>query len=389
MLLVVLALVVSPAYAARAQKQTISSPIGDDAPLIRFVNSILPDSTYFCIMGALDPTRKGPTETALLFQTMRIVCPDLSSLQQAVRTLKDCKEIKIKTLRHDIEKARSSDPTGYRGIIVRLVWHDQEKHIQLLTFQQLRWLLWAETALSVDPKAETKANRAYSKAVSDYLDAVDRGELPTTIPRASDFALAQRSDLYPPLTDDEIVFTDSVAEIITSFAHGITAFAPTESLLDEFKLLSSNQTFVESDPAMFQWQCREYFAAGQTLASIKTLSPENFQRLEPGEYAFAIGIDGALRFTKINESNTRWSKLPQAILFCNQEVLTSGSFVIEKNPIVRFSRVNIRSHTLLGNLTTQAEPRRLSDQRLTTLGHFFQALDRLGISYYGILISKF
>jgi hypothetical protein len=31
----------------------------------------------------------------------------------------------------------------------------------------------------------------------------------------------------------------------------------------------------------------------------------------------------------------------------------------------------------------------VSDQRLFTLGHFFQALDRLGIPYHSILISKF
>ena len=110
----------------------------------------------------------------------------------------------------------------------------------------------------------------------------------STIPRASDFGLAQRFDLYPPLIDDEIAFTDSIAEITTSFAHGITAFAATDSLLAEFKLLASNQTFIENDPAMFQWQCREFFFSGQTLVNIMTLSPENFQQLEPGEYAFAL-----------------------------------------------------------------------------------------------------
>jgi hypothetical protein len=383
--------IASPVCATpRTGGQLASTPIADDTSLTRFVTAILPDSTYFCIIGALNPTRDGTSETALLFRTVRIVCPDLTAMQKAVRFLKDCKEIKIKKLRHDIEKARSTDPAGYRGITVRFVWQDQEKTIQLLTFQQLRWLLWASTILPNDPKAETKANLSYAIAVSDYLDAIDRGESPTKIPRATDFGLPPRFDLYQPLADDEIAFTDTVAEITTSFVRGITAFAPTDSALAEFKLLATDETFAEADPSMFQWQCREFFSSGQVLPNIKTLSSEGFRQLVPGNYAFAVGADNTVRFTKITESNTRrWSQLPHALLFCNQEVLTSGNFVIEYDPIVRFSRVSIRSHTLLGNLATQAEPRQLSDQRLTTLGHFCQALDRLGISYHGILISKF
>jgi len=374
----------------RAGGQLASPPIGDDTSLTTFITGILPDSTYFCIAGALDPTRKGTSETALLFQTVRVVCPDLTAMQQAVRALKDCKEVKIKKLRHDIEKARSADPAGYRGITVRFVWQDQEKNIQLLTFQQLRWLPWAETVFAVDPTRETKAIRSYAIAVSDYLDAIDREGSLTKVPYATDFGLPQRFDLYQPLKDDEITFTDTASEITTSFAHGITAFAPTDSMLAEFKLWASNETFVESDPYMFQWQCREFFSSGRALFDIKTLSSENFRELKPGEYAFAVGIDGIVRFTKITESNTRrWSQLPHALLFCNQEVLTSGNFVIGHDTVVHVSRINIRSHTLLGNLATQTEPRQLSDQRLTTLGHFFQALDRLGISYHGILISKF
>ncbi|MCX6832188.1 MAG: hypothetical protein NT028_08670 [candidate division Zixibacteria bacterium] len=389
-LLAIVAILVEPVNASRPKQQPISSPIVDDTALTRFIIEILPDSTYFCITGALDPTRSGNSETALLFQTVRVVCPDLTAMQRAVRALKDCKEIKIKKLRHDIEKARSTDPAGYRGITVRFVWQDQEKTIQLLTFQQLRWLLWASTILPNDPKADTKANRSYAIAVSDYLDGIERGESPTKIPYAADFGLPQRFDLYQPLADDEIAFTDTVAEITTSFVRGITAFAPTDSALAEFKLLATNETFAETDSSMFQWQCREFFSSGQVLPNIKTLSSEGFRQLVPGNYAFAVGADNTVRFTKITESNTRrWSQLPHALLFCNQEVLTSGTFVIERDTIVHISKINIRSHTLLGNLATETEPRQLSDQRLTTLGRFFQALDRLGISYHGILISKF
>ena len=141
---------------------------------------------------------------------------------------------------------------------------------------------------------------------------------------------------------------------------------------------------------MFQWQCREFFASGQGLPDIKTLSSESFQQIEPGSYAFAVGTDSTIRFAKITEPDARrWSQFPHALLFCNQPVLTSGNFVIERDTAVHLSKVNIRSHILLGNLAAEAEPRQLSDRRLITLGHFFQALDQLGIPYHGILISKF
>jgi hypothetical protein len=389
--LTLIAVIFSPTHAASRTKNKPSPPVAlVDTALMRFIIEILPDSTYFCITGALDPNRKGAPETVLLFQALRIVCPDLTAMQQAVRALKDCKEIKIKKLRHDLEKARSSDPAGYRGMTVRFEWQSQERNIQLLTFQQLRWLLWANMVLPNDPKADTKATRSYAIAVSDYLDAIDRGESPTEIPRVTEFGLPQRFDLYQPLADDEIVYTDAVAEIATSFAHGITAFAPTASELAKFKLLATGEMFIEADPGMFQWQCREFFSSGQGLSSIKTLSSEGFRQLEPGNYAFALGTDSTVRFAKILEPNARrWSQFPQALLFCNQPVLTSGNFVIERDTILHISEVNIRSHTLLGNLATETEPRQLSDQRLTTLGHFFQALDRLGIPYHGILISKF
>ena len=249
--LTVIAAIVLPTPAASAAKGEPSPPaVLVDSALTRFISEILPDSTYFCITGALDPTHPGTSETALLFQTLRIVCPDLTAMQQVVRALKDCKEIKIKKLRPDLEKARSSDPAGYRGMTVRFDWQDRQKNIQLLTFQQLRWLLWANTVLPSDPKADTKANRSYAIAVSNYLDAIDRGETPMKIPLATDFGLPQRLDLYQPLNDndDEIAFTDVVAEITTSFTRGITAFAPTDFALAEFKLLAYKRNIHRDRP---------------------------------------------------------------------------------------------------------------------------------------------
>ena len=186
-----------------AAARTGSLPTRNPAT-VQLLTALLPDSLGYRVSGALDPTYDGPEETAQLYQTPLVVCPDLLSMQKAARILKDCKEIKIKKLRHDLDKARSVDPAGYRGMIVRFNWQDQELIAQIVTFQQLRWSLWARRILPTNPKTEPKANRQYAIAVSDYLDAIDRGESPPSDPKASTFGLSEEFDLYPTLKSDSI-----------------------------------------------------------------------------------------------------------------------------------------------------------------------------------------
>ncbi len=383
--------VVSGADARTPSKNKLSATVPmTDSALTRFILEALPDNADFCVMGALHPTRRGTPETTLLFQTVRIICSDEQVIQTAVRALKDCKDIKIKKLRHDLDKARSSDPAGYRGMTIRFMWQDREWNVQILTFQQLRWLIWADAVLPEDPRAITKSVRSFAIAISDYLNLPGPQESSSEIPRAAGYGLSEQYDLYQPLSDDKIKSPDSVAEITTSFARGITAFVPTDSILREFRVLATNDTYVENNPAMFQWQCREFFSSGHTLQNIKTLSHGNIQEFEPGCHAFIVTADSSIRCAQIADQDVcRWSQLPHAVLSCGQPVLTAGIFSVKRDSSTYISSVNIRSHVLLGDLQAKSEPRQLSDRRLISLGHFFAALDQLGIPYRDILISKF
>ncbi len=70
--------------------------------------------------------------------------------------------------------------------------------------------------------------------------------------------------------------------------------------------------------------------------------------------------------------------------------MTAGTFFIEGDP-PRLARVNAHSgHYFYSNVTpTVREDIAVhSNDYLLSLGHFFNALDRLGIPYESVLISK-
>jgi hypothetical protein len=376
------------AASKKAARTVAPAPV--DTTLLQVLRSLLPDSAGFQILSPLDPRFDGPPGAAEILQTFRVLCPDLASIQKAIRSLKDRPDFKIKKLRPDLDQARREDPVGYRGVIVRFSDNEGDKTVQLLTFQQLRWLLWSrEILLTQDPKTVTKPIRSYAVAVSDYLDAIDRGNALARTPAASTFGLPGRFDLLQPISGDSIAFQAGVAEITTSFARGVTAIAPTDSVLAQFELLAPAETFSEPDPALFQSQCRAFFASGANSRDIKILSAANFSQLEAGEYSFSVSRDGTVRFVKNPVANApHWSQYPHTLLFPEEPVLTSGTFTIEGDSVPRLSKVSLRSHYFYPSNTSPAILRSTTDHDLTTLGHLLQALDRLGIPYHNVLLSK-
>jgi hypothetical protein len=81
-------------------------------------------------------------------------------------------------------------------------------------------------------------------------------------------------------------------------------------------------------------------------------------------------------------------------LFPGEPVLTAGAFFVEAGEAgaePAIVEVNTHSgHYFYSNVTStiREDISRRSDEYLLTIGHFFVALDREGISYSGILVSK-
>jgi hypothetical protein len=376
-----------------------------DTSLQNLLEPLLPDSLGFRVTTPLDLSFRGNPDLALLLRTVRVVCPDLTSLQRAIRVIKDTKAFKITNLQHDIEKARKTAPAGYRGAIVRFKSENQESSVQILTLQQLRWLIWAKGVYGEKTqKLEPKSLQAYAIAVSDYLDALDRGTADPATPKAVDFGLSESVDLFPPIPTpsnqgaryEELIHAN--AEIKTEFARGITAFIPTESTLEGFISAAPRESFVDREAVMFQWHFRQYAIANGDLQSLQTLTARSLAALAEGEYFFAVGLDSTLRcgqmptFMEAKTRQNRTWKGYEAMLFPCEPVLTAGTFVVERIPWVHLARVTVNSETYFFSSlspTVEEEITSRSDHHLLTLGHFFRALQRMGVPCRGILISKF
>ena len=134
---------------------------------------------------------------------------------------------------------------------------------------------------------------------------------------------------------------------------------------------------------------------------LRTLTSEVFTTLEPGEYFFVVGLSGKIRFGRelLREEVERLEKktgkeVPRAnhaFLFPGEPVLAAGAFFIEERESPYLARVNAHSgHYFYSNVTAtiRKDIVERSDEYLMTLGYFFRALDRQGIAYDSVLISK-
>jgi hypothetical protein len=350
------------------------------------------------VSGPLDPSISTHDDVTPLFSSVRIVCPDLASLQKALRKVKDSKVFKIKSLQHNLDKARTDPPAGYRGVVIRLVWQDKEKFVQLITQQQLRWLLWSKKIyLNKDPKIDQKQARPYALAVSFYLDALDHGKSEAPAPKASDYGLPEQFDLYsvskadPPSVPGGInKYLKDHAEISTDFARGITGFIPTDSTLAEFQKLAPEEAYFDQDEATLQASYRMYFEDGGDLRSIRTLTASIYNTLAPAQYAFAVGLNRSVRICREPEKEISLSS--QQLLFPGEPVLAAGYFTIGMDSNNRLTKIDaFSSHFFYSEISPslQVDIATHSSHYFMTLGHFFKALSRTGVSPHNVLITKF
>jgi hypothetical protein len=312
-------------------------------------------------------------------------------------------------VKDNIEKARSDKPDGYRGAIASMIWQGEEIAVQLNTIQQTRWLVWArETLLDEGLDVNRKRLRRYAEEVSDYLYRIDTGYVDAPAPQASEFDLPETVDFYAPPPPYVIegyenykAFLHEHAGISTEFAHGVLAFMPNDSLLDILKSIAPTVAYPNKEAPMLQHEYRKFFARGGDPLIIKTLTPQTLQSLQPGEYFFAVGLDGSIRYGREllreeverieEETGKKVPRANHAFLFPGEPILTAGAFFIDNASPPRIAHVNAHSgHYFYSNVTPtiREDIAERSDDYLLTLGHLFRALDRLGIPYDSILVSK-
>jgi hypothetical protein len=373
-----------------------------------FLRTLLPEEAGFVVTGPIDPVFDVASDYATFFSLPRVICADADVCKTAARLFEEAHPAKIRGI-EAVSWPKSPCYQGHCGHVLELEFGDRTGSILFLTFQQNRWLIWLRRALSVgdvDPDAMTQ----YSDWIIHYLCSLD-GESDTgqtDPPSAADFGLTPEYDLYPPRPDYVIEgyqnykdYLDEHADIETYFGDGILAFVPTDSLLDVLKRDAPPVAWPNKEAPLLQHEFKKFFERGGDPRVMRTLTAEVLETLTPGEYFYAVGLSGKIRFAYETpreevervESETG-KKLPRAnhaFLFPGEPVLTAGAFFVEHDPGARIVEVDTHSgHYFYSNVsgTIRDDISRRSDDYLLTIGHFFKALDREGIPYDHILISK-
>jgi len=355
------------------------------------------------VTGPLDPLYDEDPDRQLLFGSIRVICGD-SDLQLCLYSI------------HHSEYYDSLDtpdfrplaaPTPHGGRLYRSQRQYRDSVVQLCTVAENRYLVWLHSAIQAGwLEADAQARSSYEEAVSEYLlQGPAAGSSP---PAAGDFGLPERFDLYAEPPDYVIQgyknykdFLYSHAELTTKFATGIAAFVPTAETLERMKENAPREAYPNKESAKLQEEYREFFERGGDPRVMQTLTKEGFDTLKTGEYFFAVGLNGTIRFGRElmreeverieKETGREVPRANHAFLFPGEPVLTAGAFFIDERAENKLVKVNAQSgHYFYSNIspTIREDIAERSDHYLLTLGHFFIVLDRLGINYDGILISK-
>lgn len=374
--------------------------------------SIISEANGYHVTGPMDTRISHDKNIIRLYNSIRIICPDLEMLDTALSILKESSFLKIKKEKVYLKKTKSKKPAGYRGVLLDIEWNNTEITVQLNTIHQTRWLIWAKRAFFSNELKIDKTINKYLRAVSDYLYAVDNEHLDYEEPKAVDFNLPEKYDFYAPPPDYVISgyknymdFLFSYREIKVDFAHGIQAFIPTDSLLDAIITNAPEKAYPNKEAPMLPFEYRKFYNREGDIKSVQTLTSDGFDTLRAGEYFFAVGINGKIRFgrellrTEVDriekETGKKVPRANHAFLFPGEPILTAGAFFIEKDIYdnkPRLVRVTAQSgHYFYSNIssTIREDISENSNSYLFSLGHFLKALNELGIGYNNILISKF
>ncbi|MBD3298667.1 MAG: hypothetical protein GF341_08440 [candidate division Zixibacteria bacterium] len=372
--------------------------------------TIFPESVGYFVTGPLDPLFDHSEDVNSLYHSLRVICPDLASLGRIVPTLKE--DDRFGRIKVHIDKSRGGDESGYRGVTADLRWDGQNWPVQLNTINQTRWLIWAQETMysaAADDLDEGDLED-YAEDVSDYLYAIDQGDLNAVEPQPEDHDLPSRVGVYEPPPDYVIEgyqnykdYLHSHAAIATDFAKGILAFIPGDSLERAFIATAPEAAYPNKEAPMLQHEYRKFFQRGGSVRTMQTLTKPGCDTLMAGEYFFAVGLNGQVRFGRelLREDVARieaetGKKAPRAnhaFLFPGEPVLTAGAFVIEHDDNGRpyISHINAQSgHYFYSNVTpTIREDIAVhSNTYVLTLGHLLAALAKMEIPFDSVRISK-
>jgi len=362
--------------------------------------AIFPESAGYQITGPLYNVQ---------FSSVRVICPDLQSYDSALLIAKNNPQIEY---RYDTSFL-SSDLIPHQNTLHTTEYYllsddGKRDEFMLTTIQAVRFRIWAGGPTNIDLLSHDNGEEYYFEA-AEYFARIDSGLVHWEPPKAKDYGLPASYGIYAPAPPYVIEgyqnykdYLYSHREIDLDFISGVLAFVPSAETFDWFKNTAPEAAFPNKEQPRLQEEYREFFERGGDLQIIQTLTPEGYDTLANGEYFFALGINGKIRFGREllreevdrieKESGKKVPRANHAFLFPGEPVLTAGAFWIDTLERPKLTAVSAQSgHYFYSNImpTIREDIARKSDYYLTTLGHFFDALDSLGIVYDSVLVRKF
>jgi hypothetical protein len=376
--------------------------------LQRALERALPDTLGYFITGPLDPfVSAWASMSDRLYSSVRVMAPTIDLADSALKTLYYDTAFSIVENVFPTQRADGSDWAE----ILKAVWRGDTTYIRITDYQTLRADIWARSKVyaGFSPEIDDHAVGNYAVTVYGYMKYVAAGNNQAVEPDPTRYGLPAEMGLYaeppPYVIQGYQNYKDSLTKyslINLDFAHGKAGFIPSDSILNVIMRSAPEVAFPNKEEPMFQDECRKFFQRGGDMRSINTLTRKGFDTLSPGEYFFAVGMTGKVRFGKETprEEVTRieketGKKVPRAnhaFLFPGEYILTAGAFFIEnQGGSPRIARINAQSgHYFYSNVspTIQEDLSVHSDEYFMSLGHFLRSLDSLGIPYAGVRLSK-
>ena len=373
------------------------------------LREIFPEEDGFIVSGPLKPIDTSNDKYKVHIAAPKVICPNLAAFKESSDLIRLKLGLKVRDSQMYIEGFHYNKLLGYRGTILPVSHRGSTGLLQVMTLQQLRYLIWARQHLANDSFQQKNSSlNKYALAVSNYLHEIDKGNLDAPEPKAVDFGLEESFDLYAPAPDYVIQgyqnykdYLKSHAEIITSNLSEILAFVPTESGLERLKSEAPDIAYPNKEFRLLQEEFRKFISRGGQMDYMRTLTKEVFDTLKSAEYFFAVGMSGKVRFGREllreevkrieAETGQKPARANHAFLFVGEPILTAGAFFIENDGEPRIVEVNTQSgHYFYSNITAtiREDVAERSNEYFKTIGHFFRALDSLEIDYHDLLLRK-
>jgi hypothetical protein len=371
------------------------------------LRNVLTEDKGFIVTGPLDPNVAN-SKVAQFYSTVRVVSPNLESVMAAANLIKAAPGVAVKGSKSFVEYSFPDILPGYRGTIIELTFAQKDLTIQFLTVNQLRFLIWAKGIFGDPSNSLEDINLIrYASAVSDYLYEIDRGNLEFSEPKAVAFELPEMLDLYAKAPDYVIQgyenyknYLFSYAAVATPFANEVLGFVPTNETYGKLKAEAPKIAYPNKEAPLLQEELRKFYQRGGSMGSMRTLTKAGFDTLQAGEYFFAVGLNGNVRFGReltreevatIEKTGAKPARANHAFLFPGEPILTAGAFFIGCSEKGGLERVNTQSgHYFYSNITAtiKEDIAERSNNYFLTIGHFFTTLDALGIVYSDVVVTK-